>query len=214
MKIVISSGHGSKIRGASGYLDEVDEARRVVEKVADLLDDANVDIEIFHDDISTSQSENLERIVNYHNSKTRDLDISVHFNAYQTTSKPMGVECLYVTQESLSDIVSTKISQAGGFLNRGPKYRSDLYFLNNTEMPAILIETCFVDSSTDADLYRKNFDAICQAIAEAVSGKDLDEPEEQPPKPPEEETNSVMIQIRTSPGVKVTVNGVEVPTMI
>jgi hypothetical protein len=29
-KICISSGHGKYIRGASGYLDEVDEARRVV----------------------------------------------------------------------------------------------------------------------------------------------------------------------------------------
>ena len=37
MKIVISSGHGKYVRGASGYLDEVDEARRVVEKVADDL---------------------------------------------------------------------------------------------------------------------------------------------------------------------------------
>ena len=29
--IIISSGHGKYIRGASGYLDEVDEARRVVD---------------------------------------------------------------------------------------------------------------------------------------------------------------------------------------
>jgi hypothetical protein len=30
--IVISSGHGKYVRGASGLLDEVDEARRVVER--------------------------------------------------------------------------------------------------------------------------------------------------------------------------------------
>ena len=34
MHIVISSGHGKHIRGASCYIDEVDEARRVVEAVA------------------------------------------------------------------------------------------------------------------------------------------------------------------------------------
>jgi hypothetical protein len=50
-------------------------------------------------------------------------------------------------------------------LNRGPKKRSDLYFLNNTNEPAILIEVCFVDSSADANLYRTHFRAICGAIA-------------------------------------------------
>ena len=48
--IVMSSGHGKKIRGASGYLDEVDEARRVVNRVKELLPD----ITTYHDDISTS----------------------------------------------------------------------------------------------------------------------------------------------------------------
>jgi N-acetylmuramoyl-L-alanine amidase len=33
--LVISSGHGSLVRGASGILDEVDEARKVVEAVAE-----------------------------------------------------------------------------------------------------------------------------------------------------------------------------------
>ena len=33
MKIVISSGHGKYVRGASGLIDEVDEARKVVTAV-------------------------------------------------------------------------------------------------------------------------------------------------------------------------------------
>ena len=94
----ISSGHGKYIRGASGYLDEVNEARRFVDRVAELLRGAGVAVKTFHDDVSHSQSENLNRITNWHNSQSRELDVSVHFNAYQTTSKPMGTECLYVTQ--------------------------------------------------------------------------------------------------------------------
>jgi N-acetylmuramoyl-L-alanine amidase len=96
--IVISSGHGKYIRGASGYVDEVDEARKVVEKVADYYRQIGVTVYVFHDDVSTTQSENLDRIVDYHNSKTRDLDVSVHFNAYETTSKTMGCELLYVSR--------------------------------------------------------------------------------------------------------------------
>src|SRR5262245_56701222 len=145
--VVVSSGHGSKVRGASGYLDEVDEARKVVAKLAELFPTVGVSIKTFNDDISTTQNENLKRIVSYHNSQQRDLDVSVHFNCYTTTSKPMGTECLYVTQQTLSSKVASQISGKGGLINRGAKYRSDLYFLNNTNKPAILIEVCFVDSS-------------------------------------------------------------------
>jgi N-acetylmuramoyl-L-alanine amidase len=170
MKIVISSGHGKYVRGAEGYLDEVDEARRVVEQTAAYLRDAGIQVTTYHDDVSKSQSENLDRIVDFHNAQTRDLDISVHFNAYEDTSKSMGTEVLWVTQEELAREVSEAIADAGDFIDRGPKYRDNLAFLNNTEKPSILIETCFVDSSADAENYRNNFDVICEAIAESIGG--------------------------------------------
>jgi N-acetylmuramoyl-L-alanine amidase len=189
MQVVISSGHGQLVRGAAGPppwgLDEVQEARRVVEETAAYLRSVNVNVIVFHDDVSTSQSENLNRIVNFHNSCSRDLDVSIHFNAYQVTAKPMGTECLYVTQEALAARVAEAISQAGDFIDRGPKYRSDLAFLNGTEEPAILIETCFVDSEADCALYRAEFSGICAAIAEAISGQIIDEtPVEPPVEPP------------------------------
>jgi len=187
MKIAISSGHGLYVRGASGYVDEVDEARRVVEQVAVNLRSMGVGVQTFHDNVSTSQSENLNRIVNWHNSQTRDLDCSTHFNAYVSTTKPMGVEVLYVTQESLARKVSAAIADAGDFIDRGPKYRADLAFLNNTNKPAILIETCFCDSKADTDNYNRLFDAICIAIAESTSGQTLGEPEQPPEQPPEGE---------------------------
>jgi hypothetical protein len=172
MNIVISSGHGLHVRGASGYLDEVNEARNVVEELAADLRGINVDVTTFHDDTSTTQDENLHTIVDFHNSCQRDLDVSVHFNAYQTTSKPMGTEVLYVTQGDLASEIAQAIAKAGRLLNRGPKKRSDLYFLNNTNEPAILIEVCFVDSSADANLYRTHFRAICQAIADVARPTD------------------------------------------
>jgi hypothetical protein len=39
------------------------------------------------------------------NRRNRDLDISVHFNAYVETEKPMGCEVLYVTQDELAEDV-------------------------------------------------------------------------------------------------------------
>jgi len=184
-KIVISSGHGKYVRGASGYLDEVDEARKVVTVVADYLREAGHQVETFHDNTSTTQGENLDTIVEYHNSQTRDLDVSVHFNAYITTSEPMGCEVLYLTQADLAERVSAAIAAAGHFIDRGSKKRTDLAFLNGTEEPAILIETCFVDSATDAKNYNIHFDAICQAIADVGSGT-IEEPPPEAERPPPE----------------------------
>src|SRR6188768_1155291 len=145
----ISSGHGRYIRGASGYLDEVDEARLVVERVAEMLHGAGVTVKTFHDNTSHDQSTNLNTIVNWHNKQSRTLDVSIHFNAYQTTSKPMGTECLYKTQEALASTVAKKVAAATGLPNRGAKYRSDLKFLNSTNKPAVLVEVVFVDSKAD-----------------------------------------------------------------
>jgi N-acetylmuramoyl-L-alanine amidase len=171
-RIVISSGHGLYVRGASGVIDEVDEARRVVDRVAHELRHHGVDVVTFHDDTSQTQNENLNTIVDFHNDCARDLDISVHFNAYVETTKPMGVEVLYVTQAALAGQLSLAIADAGDLINRGAKKRTDLFFLNNTEQVAVLIETCFVDSETDAALYERYFEVICEAVASVLSGKE------------------------------------------
>jgi hypothetical protein len=181
--VVISSGHGLYVRGASGILDEVDEARRVVNRLADHLIKVGVVVRTFHDDVSKSQNENLNRIVDYHNSQSRDLDISVHFNAYEQVSKPMGTEVLYVTQKDLATQLSATIASVG-FINRGAKKRTDLFFLNNTAAPSVLLEVCFVDSESDAYVYDDNFDRICARIAELLSGEGVTVP-----APPSEDSD-------------------------
>jgi hypothetical protein len=170
-RVVISSGHGKYVRGASGILDEVDEARRVVDYLADELRARGVDVTTYHDDVSCTQSENLTRIVDFHNSKSRELDISVHFNAFEQREAPVGCEVWYVTQAELADQVSAAIA-AAGFIDRGPKKSNDLAFLNNTDMPAILIEVCFVDSEVDCEVYQREFDAISENIADVLGGEE------------------------------------------
>jgi N-acetylmuramoyl-L-alanine amidase len=170
--IVISSGHGKYVRGASGIIDEVEEARSFTERLANELRAHGVDVKTFHDDTSYDQSTNLNTITDYHNDRVRELDISVHFNAYEQVSKPMGVEVLYVTQNTLAGQLSTAIANAGGLINRGAKKRTDLHFLNVCDEPAVLLEVCFVDSQADCDLYRDNFDDIIFAVAGSLSGLD------------------------------------------
>jgi len=165
MKFVISSGHAKYVQGASHYINEVDEARKVVEAVAEVLEDNGHEVITYHDNESTSQSENLDRIVDFHNAQgPRDLDISVHFNAYVPTEGPMGTEVLYLTQETVATSVVNTLAAAGNFVNRGIKKRTDLAFLNGCDEPAILIEVCFVDSESDVANYKENFEEICEAL--------------------------------------------------
>lgn len=168
MNIAISSGHSQHVRGAKGVLDEVNEARKVVDRVAQLWGQAGVGVKSFHDNTSKTQSTNLSTIVTWHNGQKRDRDVSVHFNAFQPTPLPRGTEVLYTSQQKLAAEVSAAIATAGGFVNRGAKQRTNLSFLNRCAKPAILIEVCFVDSKADADLYRKNFEAICKSIATVI----------------------------------------------
>jgi N-acetylmuramoyl-L-alanine amidase len=172
-KVIISSAHGGKVAGARGVIDEVTESRRMVPVIADYLRQAGITANVWHDDASTTQGANLNAIVAHHNAQARDLDVSVHFNAHRRTDQPRGVEVLYRGQRDLAAKVSRAISDVSGLINRGAKHRTTLAFLNRTSKPAILIEVCFVDSAADVALYRRHFDAICKAVAEAISGKPI-----------------------------------------
>jgi len=168
--IAISSGHGKYVSGAVDILDEHKEAVRVVNKVAEFLGSG---VKTFEDTTSKTQNENLHTIVNWHNKQTRDLDVSVHFNCYEHTSKAMGTECLYYSQDKMASQVADAVSEAGKLIDRGAKRRTDLYFLNNTTKPAILIEICFVDSEADVKAYNANFDSICKSVAATISGQSV-----------------------------------------
>jgi peptidoglycan hydrolase-like protein with peptidoglycan-binding domain len=188
VKIVMSSGHGSKISGAVDIINEHDEAVRVVDRTAEYLRQAGVDCVTYEDTVSTNQDDNLERIVGFHNSQgPHDLDISVHFNSSNgTTSKPIGTEVFSYDDDALAATVSEAIADAGDFIDRGAKDGSGLYFCRNTAENALLLEICFVNSQADCSLYEQNFDAICHSIAEALSGEAI-APGPTPPPQPEPE---------------------------
>ena len=207
--IVISSGHGKYVRGAHGIIDEVDEARKVVEALANQLKLRGVDVTVFHDDVSKSQSENLERIVDFHNAQgAHSLDVSVHFNAFEQTSAPRGVEVLYVTQSVLAGQLSAAIADAGELTNRGGKYHGGLAFLNGTAEPSVLLEICFVDSEADCENYGAFFNDIIDAMANVLGGTaDVDEE-----LPPPVVTPIPRIDIEVSGEVSIYINGEQVGT--
>jgi len=186
MRIVISSGHGLHVPGARDIIDEVTEARKVTDRVGEILQDFGVSASVFHENTTRNRNDNVNAIVRHHNSQERGLDVSIHFNAVAggTREVGIGVETLYragnTEMQKLAGLVSTGIANASDLILRhlwrdvpGTVPRTDLGFLNNTNRPAILLEVCFVNSRIDARLYEAHFERICQAIAMAISGRTL-----------------------------------------
>ena len=168
-QVNISSGHSINCQGAADIINEVTEARKVVDRVYEIIKASGKQCYKYHD-TSSSSTQNLVNIVNWHNGFNDGVDVSIHFNAYAHVDKPMGTEVCYYSNSSLATAVSKEIATAGGFIDRGAKQRTGLYFLKHTNKPAILIEVCFVDSVADVNLYRANFERICQAIAKTLIG--------------------------------------------
>lgn len=165
----VHGGHNSIVPGASKYLNEVTEDRKVKNKVIELLRAAGHTVYDCTDDSGRTQSQNLANIVAKCNAHSVDYDISIHLNAGGGT----GTEVLYYPTSSkgkaMAEVMSKRVADALGLKNRGAKSRSDLYVLKRTKAPAVLVECCFVDSVTDRDKW--NVDACAKAIVEAVTGK-------------------------------------------
>lgn len=168
--ITISPGHWRVGSGTSDLLDEVEEARKVVNRVVDILKANKISTIKIEDNVSKSQAENLSYLVRQHNASKRKVDVSVHFNVSNgRVQHGIGTEVLYYDAVSLAATMSKEISNASGLKNRGAKLKRELAFLNGTTMPAILIEVCFVNSAEDVKLYKIHFDKICTAIAKVLA---------------------------------------------
>ena len=175
--LTVHAGHnkqGKVACGASDYIDESRQARIITRKVVKLLRSNGLKVYNCTVNNGTSQSDVLKKIVAKCNSHKRDLDISIHFNASthsKADGKTKGIEVLGVSTTGIrggvGNRICTNIAKVG-FTNRGFRVRTDLYFLNKTTAPAILIEVCFVDDQDDARLYLKNKDAVAKAIVSAI----------------------------------------------
>jgi N-acetylmuramoyl-L-alanine amidase len=170
MRVALSSGHALHVQGAVGILNELSENRRVTPIIANYLRAGGAGVATFDDNTSRTVAQNLDTINGWHNRQTRDLDVQVHFNAFSRTEAPRGAEVLHRDQAALATRVSAAMAQAGGFIDRGQKLRTNLSFLNRMQRPAIMLEVCFVDSATDVQLYRANIDSICRAVADSIAG--------------------------------------------
>ena len=65
--------------------------------------------------------------------------------------------------------MNNKIVKHFDLKNRGIKVRTDLGVLRITNMPAILVETAFIDNQSDAKLLKHNINEFAQAIYDGIT---------------------------------------------
>ena len=119
-----------------------------------------------------SLNDSLYQRVNTANNSGATLFVSIHHNA---CPGGYGSEVLCIKdnyQDGLSKLGESILKElvALGLKNRGVKDRRDLYVLNNTSMPALIVECAFVDSSLDMSNYNpeKSAAAIYKGICTAL----------------------------------------------
>ena len=211
MKINVHAGHnpdGKTACGAVGLIKESTEARKVKKLVIQYLKSLGHTVYDCTCDNGTSQKDVLKKIVNKCNDHNTDLDVSIHFNSdardKKGNGKSTGVEVLIQNSHSKAKSYATKICNEIaklGFKNRGVKVRDNLYVLNKTKAPALLVECCFVDDKDDVKLY--SADTMAKAIVKGITGKTVEEKKGTTVKKEENKTNP---KKDTSYKVKVTAN--------
>ena len=175
MKIAVRGGHVPKFTGASKFIDELTEDRKVKNSVIMYLGQSGCDVldVTLHDNTNTLNGD-LSYGVNKANNWGADLFVSIHFNkAYDIYNGCLGSEvCVYSPFDTAQRVVNELAKL--GFKNRGQKIRNNLYELNHTKMKAMIIEVCFVEATGDVILYKElGHYLIAKTIALALTNKKL-----------------------------------------
>jgi N-acetylmuramoyl-L-alanine amidase len=150
MKIAITVGHSILKSGlctsANGVVNEYQYCKMLADFLAKILRSAGCTVDIIicpEKQFAKSTEERTYKLPKI-NGKKYDLCIELHLNSYNGSAK--GTEVLYCsnTGKMYAQRVVNKLGTA--FTSRGVKDRPDLYMLNSTDCPAIMIETFFCDS--------------------------------------------------------------------
>ena len=131
------------------------------------LEDQGDEVKLIQSDNLVGEHPDLPCVVHTANQWKADLFISIHCNAFNGIAR--GTETLVYQLSSPAHHLATSIQRSivshVGTVDRGIKERPDLIVLNSTVMPAVLIETAFIDQDDDARLLTHQADAFAKAIA-------------------------------------------------
>lgn len=179
--IMLDAGHGGQDPGAvyKGR-QEKDDNLKLTLAVGEILKNNGIDIsytrttDVYQTPFEKAQLANKAGV---------DYFISFHRNSSPTDNQYNGVEVLVYDKSGIKYQMAENIVGALGelgFREIGVKERPGLVVLRRTRMPALLIETGFINSDQDNQMFDEMFEKIAQSIADAILGTLDEETVEEP----------------------------------
>lgn len=157
LKIMLDAGHGGKDPGACGIQGtmEKDITLTLVKKIGDRLSKMNLQVLYTRD---ADKFLSIAERTSLANKMRADYFISLHTNS-ATNQKAQGIE---VYTYLLPDVVSQRLADAILYelikntkrANRGVK-KANFGVIRETNMPAVLLEICFISNLEEEELLKK-----------------------------------------------------------
>ena len=166
IKVCIDAGHGGKDAGAvNGSRYEKTDTLKIAKRLGKVLKANGIDVCYTRTkDIYDSPSDKAKK----GNASKADYFISIHRNA-ATSSIANGTEVLICNTKNkkyeIAKAICKQFNERNGFTDRGVKMRNDVAVLNQTNMPAILVEVGFISCKQDNELLDANFASVVNSIA-------------------------------------------------
>lgn len=167
--VALDAGHGGANPGAVyNGRQEKDDVLALTLAVGRILEDRGVDVYYTR---TTDVYEAPYQKAMEGNEVGADYFVSIHRNSSPYPNQYTGVESLvynrYGRAAQLAYNINSQLEQVG-FVNQGVNERPDLLVLNETSMPAVLVEVGFINTDADNVLFDERFNEIARAIADGI----------------------------------------------
>ncbi|HBJ1650177.1 TPA: N-acetylmuramoyl-L-alanine amidase [Clostridium botulinum] len=163
--LAIDIGHNVNFDGGAVGIRKEDELNKLVgEALINKFKSTNINVINCTPYNAVSLHDSLNQRIVAANKGKADFFISIHHNS----GGGRGSEALCLTggiTEKVGNSVLNELSSIG-FYNRGVKDRRDLFVINQTIMPALLIECAFCDSANDMNGY--NAESVADSIFKGI----------------------------------------------
>ena len=169
MLIALDAGHGGSDPGATyNGRTEKDDNLKLARAVGNILEKRGVNVIYTRtDDIYETPFKKATDA----NEAGADYFVSFHRNSVENPNTASGAQTLIYSEggekERLAKNIQNNLIKTG-FKDLGIVERPNLVVLKRTKMPAVLVETGFINNDKDNALFDENFDRIAQAIADGI----------------------------------------------
>ena len=185
MKVFINPGHDIKYDSGAVHYDtnvnvdlrECDVALKIGTAVQKYLEVAGCECYLMQSDnlaptpAGRSDYNDRQGITETANEWGADIFVSIHCNAATGTARGTEVECYNRMSNggNLAQCIQSQLINSIDTVDRGVKEMTDLLVLRYTDMPAVLVETAFIDNDDDMLVLVEHWDDIARAIARGVT---------------------------------------------